>query len=121
MIFSTHLLSDVERICDHVGILNEGFIAISGKITDLKKLRSQDRLAVYFSKDEELQAYHSRTQNLPGNSDLLISEKCLIFKSSQSENPMLQVMQELIDLHLTPIKIEVLEPTLENLFLEVVQ
>jgi len=121
VIFSTHILSDVERICDHVGILNEGNIAVSGEIDDLKNLHRQDRLAVYFSKEEELQAYCSYAQNLPRNNDLLISEKCIIIKSLHIENTMVEVMQELVDLHLSPIRIEILEPTLENLFLEVVQ
>jgi len=33
--FCSHILSDVERMCDHIGILNEGRLLCSGSIDDL--------------------------------------------------------------------------------------
>ncbi len=33
--FSSHILSDVERICDHIAILNKGHLLCSGKLDDL--------------------------------------------------------------------------------------
>jgi ABC-2 type transport system ATP-binding protein len=35
--FCSHILSDVETICDHLGILNEGQLLCSGKLDDLLK------------------------------------------------------------------------------------
>lgn len=35
--FCSHILSDVETICDHLGILNEGNLLCTGKIGDLLK------------------------------------------------------------------------------------
>ena len=32
VLFSTHILSDVERICDHVALLNDGNIAVGGTL-----------------------------------------------------------------------------------------
>src|SRR5690554_2869502 len=34
VIFSTHILSDVERICDHIGILHHGKIILSGTMQE---------------------------------------------------------------------------------------
>jgi ABC-2 type transport system ATP-binding protein len=33
--FCSHILSDVEKICDHLGILNQGKLLCSGKVDDL--------------------------------------------------------------------------------------
>ncbi len=38
VIFSTHILSDVERICDEIGFLHEGKIVLSGTMDEIKKL-----------------------------------------------------------------------------------
>ncbi len=37
VIFSTHILSDVERICDEIAILRDGKIALSGDLSQIKK------------------------------------------------------------------------------------
>ncbi len=34
---SSHLLDEVQKVCDHVGIINQGKLIIEGKITDLLK------------------------------------------------------------------------------------
>ena len=36
VLFSTHILSDVERICTDVAVLNDGIVTIQGKISDIK-------------------------------------------------------------------------------------
>ncbi len=35
---SSHILSDIDRVCTHVGIINDGKLVFAGKITDIKKL-----------------------------------------------------------------------------------
>ena len=36
VLFSTHILSDVERICTDVALLNDGVVTMQGKISDVK-------------------------------------------------------------------------------------
>ena len=38
--FSTHILSDIERICTDVAFLNDGKIAMQGKVADIRKLHA---------------------------------------------------------------------------------
>lgn len=45
VLFSTHILSDVERICDHAAFLNDGKIAVCGA---LQKLRLCTNMTVCF-------------------------------------------------------------------------
>lgn len=35
IILSTHILTDVERVADHIGIVNNGVIAVEGKLDDI--------------------------------------------------------------------------------------
>lgn len=37
VLFSTHILSDVEKICDNVGIINEGLLILEGRPEDIKR------------------------------------------------------------------------------------
>src|SRR6476620_10925790 len=37
LIFSSHLLPDVEAVCDHVVVLGRGALLAQGKISDLKQ------------------------------------------------------------------------------------
>jgi ABC-2 type transport system ATP-binding protein len=52
VVFSTHILSDVERICDRVAILNKGRIALECALSDLK-LKQKSKL-VTLEYDEEI-------------------------------------------------------------------
>ena len=57
MLFSTHILSDVERICDHAAFLNEGKIAVTGTLAEIKALHGHDSLLLEFSADKDLQLF----------------------------------------------------------------
>lgn len=35
---SSHILADIDRLCTHVGIINDGKLVFTGRITDVKKL-----------------------------------------------------------------------------------
>ena len=59
VIFSTHILSDVERICDHVAILNKGSIALSGTLSEIKSMHGKDRLLLEFASNDEIQKFKS--------------------------------------------------------------
>ena len=37
VVFSTHILSDVERICDHIGMLHHGKLVLDGSLTEISQ------------------------------------------------------------------------------------
>jgi ABC-2 type transport system ATP-binding protein len=55
VIFSTHILSDVERICDRIAVLNKGKLALSGTLAELKSKYKANGFTVEFdaSTDKE--------------------------------------------------------------------
>lgn len=54
VIFSTHILSDVERICDNVGILNNGSLAWQGTIEQVREMGGNRSFAVEFNSNEDM-------------------------------------------------------------------
>lgn len=121
VLFSTHILSDVERICDHVAFLNEGKIAVCGTLAEIKTLRGHDSLLLEFSADKDLQLFKEQKSIEPL---LLCSEENnreLILHSRNMESVQKTLFGVLAETGICPIKIELMEPSLESLFLEVVK
>ena len=48
IVFSTHILSDVERICDHIGVIDQGRLVLHGALSMLKQTYRQDSLLLEF-------------------------------------------------------------------------
>lgn len=112
VLFSTHILSDVERICTEVAFLNEGKIAMQGTISELLNKRPSDGFIIETEKKEA--------------TDMLIKvfgdfqctgQNTLVFHGG--EDRLFDIIQYVAE-NRTPVqKIERIEPTLESLFLEV--
>lgn len=50
ILFSTHILADVERICDEVAFLHNGIIQLQGKVEKLKKQENLENLFLEVTK-----------------------------------------------------------------------
>lgn len=55
ILFSTHILSDVERISDHVALLEDGEVKIAGAIEDLRSLRGETGIVLVPREEDELE------------------------------------------------------------------
>ena len=44
VLFSTHILTDIERVCERVAILNHGRLIAHGDLTELKRSRGVDQM-----------------------------------------------------------------------------
>ena len=113
VLFSTHILSDVERICTDIAFLNNGKAVIQGKLADVKsKYRSEEYL-VETENENGAAALHSRFTAMGRNGNQLTF-------SEQTYTPF-EVMAAVARQRIPIIKIERLEPSLEALFMEVVE
>ena len=115
VVFSTHVLSDVERICDRIAVLNNGKVALSGSIAELKAQHRADELVVEFSSAEECSQF---TTLLTPTSQ---SETIVVFQTHNLTATQTLVMQTLAQNNLLPMKMEVKEPSIENLFMGVIK
>ena len=117
VIFSTHILSDVEAICDHVVVLDKGKNVLEGSIDELKNIKRKNTIKIRFKSDKELKAFKS----LDKFSNTLTNEKGDTLYLTDEDNQLkdIDILYELYKLNIFPIEIKIEEPTLENIFMEV--
>lgn len=165
VIFSTHILPDVERICDHIGILHGGNLAWEG---DMEQVRTKNRKQGFeiefvtmedkncfvrkwsrINEDSKVQidkvqeivsdaTQYSENHVSTGATDSVeiiskksnpkienimdVSEHSTIFICEQgSESEMRTAMEVIIANNIPVKKIEMREPTLESVFMEVME
>lgn len=120
ILFSTHILSDVERICDHVAVLHKGNLVLNGTLAELKQSRRQDTILIEFQSTADMQRFLSdeSTSGLFTNSEQ--TDQTVLLKSTHIAKAQGQLYNAFSALEIHPNKVEMLEPTLESLFMEVV-
>ena len=114
VLFSTHILSDVERICTDVAFLNNGVVETQGKLSDIKtKYRSEE----YLLESENDADIRKLIQAFPAMKQI-VGNQLTFYESVLSA---FEVLRFVSDQHIALLKFERVEPTLESLFMEVTQ
>ncbi|MDO5558929.1 MAG: ABC transporter ATP-binding protein [Oscillospiraceae bacterium] len=118
VLFSTHILTDVERICDEVGFLKNGSVVYQSAIQDIKNSHASHGFSIEFPNQTEC----DRFSKLFGaqNADTEISGKTKLIYKKQNHDGMLRAMKIMSDNHLCPVSIQQIEPDLEEMFMEVI-
>lgn len=113
VLFSTHILSDVERICTDVAIVNNGVIEMSGKISDIKNRNHKEEIML------EIECVNEQKLLLEKFSYLTLNDNKLTFLST--DNELFDVLDFIAKNKISLSKLEKIEPTLESLFMEVIK
>jgi len=121
VIFSTHILSDVERICDEITVLHEGKIALSGSIAALKSKHKQDGISVEFGTLEDKTKFLDCLQPKFSLNEKVENGVEVKLLTNRVDALQTIAFECLVSESILPRKIEVLEPSIESLFMEVVQ
>lgn len=114
VIFSTHILSDVERICDEIAFLHEGNIVLKGELSEIKNIRKTSSVQIECFNEADVSKV---LKVLPEGK--LQGRTSIIFENVNETN-MCEMMSHLAENSIAIQKIEMIEPTLEDLFVEVV-
>ncbi len=114
VLFSTHILSDVERICTDVAFLNNGTARLQGKLADIKMQYRREEYVLETERAEDaavlLQAFPSMRRD---------EETKLVFY--ERDHAVFDVLRAVTEQRISLLKLERSEPTLESLFMEVTQ
>lgn len=113
ILFSTHILSDVERICTEIACLNDGKVAFQGKLSDIKEMHSSNDFEVELEREADAKMLSGIFKD--GSKQ---DGTRLIFQGKREE--IYSVMNYISDNRIPFVKMEHMEPTLESLFLEVI-
>ena len=111
--FSTHILTDVERICDRVAFLEGGRIALSSNIEEIRRQYADTAVEVLPENpaDAALLAEHF--------TDGEQSDGCFVLKNASAGDAE-NLMKFLVENHIAVSRFEKKEPDLEKMFMEVI-
>ena len=112
VLFSTHILSDVERICTEVAFLHDGKIAMQGTIAELRNKRVSDGFIIEVGQKADADTL------IKVFDDFQYTEKnTLVFHGNGDR--FFAIMKYIAENRMIIQRIERIEPSLESLFLEV--
>ncbi len=113
IIFSTHLMEQVEKLCDSICLINKGRSVLSGDLRDIKSRFGRDRIQMEYS----------------GNSDFLKSSplidrlddygKYVEIRLAGGASP--QALLHGVSKEADIFRFEIVEPSLNEIFIEVVK
>jgi ABC-2 type transport system ATP-binding protein len=121
VVFSTHILSDVERICDRVAVLHRGKLALYGTLSEIKNRHQHNSFIIEFA-DSGTAEYFLNFEELHTPSITAeLNNSTVTVKVSDIKSGGQFLIDLLAEKNITPNRFEVMEPTLESLFMEAVQ
>jgi len=122
VLFSTHILADVERICDTVGVLDNGRLAMGGNLEQIKSKHRRDTIVLEFDGLDSLalEALGQDLQALPFVVSSQVARTVLFVDVNSVQSDGRLLLADLLSRDLTILNYHVQEPTLENLYLDVI-
>lgn len=112
VLFSTHILSDVERVCTDVALLNNGVVEIQGSMSEIKTRFRTDGYTLETANEADRNAIlfaFPTVKTAEGN----------LLTLTEQDAPVFEVLRFIADQQIPLLKWERSEPTLESLFMEV--
>lgn len=112
VLFSTHILSDVEHICDEIAFLHDGRIVLQGSLEEVRKIKTTAAAELELERLEDSQTLSSVFPHLKsiGRNTLLLEDV----------GNLPDILYYLGDKRIPVLRIERQEASLEELFMEVV-
>jgi len=118
ILFSTHNLNDVERICDEVSILNEGQIIVSENLENLKKKYIQPIFDIEFEKVPP--NLNEKLLRLPYVQCVDINHNNVLVYVSNVEVAKQNLIKAIAEFDTPVLSFTLKKPTLEDIFIRVV-
>ena len=112
VLFSTHILSDVERVCTDVALLNNGVVEVQGSMSEIKTRFRTDGYMLETANEADRDAIRRAFPTVKaaeGNVLTLIEQ----------DTPVFDVLRFVADQQIPLLRWKRSEPTLESLFMEV--
>ncbi len=120
---STHILSDVERVCDSVAIINQGRLVVEGKREDLlaRYARPVYEIAVNNGNGGALAAFITAAGSLPGVRKTHLQGNVARILVEDIHQTRLALLDLVLRQQLPVERFEVVHPSLEEVFLRLIQ
>ena len=109
VIFSSHQMNYIEEFCDSIVILNGGMAAVSGRLHDIKRSYTRDRLVVRSERAEEIAEEFGERCFEKDTGELIV-----LMNSPDDKRRMMSYLTEKYDID----DIAVYEPSLNDIFVQ---
>ena len=131
VLLSTHILSDVEKVCDRVAVLHGGKIAMDGTLGELRSRHRADKIRIEFMSSAD-KASFLRPLDEAGSLEPASQGSGVPWVAAEDrgteltlevkdvEGAMRAMLRILTDRRIMPLRLEVMEPGMEGLFLEAI-
>ena len=122
VVFSTHVLSDVERICDRIAILDRGRLVTEGPLDELLAAHARPiyRLVPAPDQDAQVAALIDRLRAAPWTTDVSIEHDVVRVAVSDPDAASGEILSFVVATGVVLDSFERARPTLEDVFLELV-
>lgn len=119
VLFSSHVLSDVERVCDRVAILDRGRLVVEGGIGDLLERYAQPvwRVEAEPGEDARLAALAEGLRSRPWVTAAVAEHGLLTVAVSDTSRAARELLPAVADSGVAAVSIARVRPTLEDVFL----
>ena len=121
VVFSTHILSDVESICDYVAFLHDGKIALQGSLSEVRKKYRSRGYNIMFENEDQLNIFINTIELEDHDIDLVKNKNQVTVGFNDPKEDGRFLIELLANKKIVPLRFEKIEPSLENLFREVVK
>jgi ABC-2 type transport system ATP-binding protein len=120
VLFSTHILSEAEQVCDRVVIINKGHIVTQGKPASLRKqLQSGAHLYVQISGANEANA-RKLLLTIPGVEDVQAQGEGFNVRVRDSKDKRGEIAEKVVQAGYRLLELRPVAVTLEDIFLDLV-
>lgn len=116
VLFSTHRMDQVEKLCDSIALISGGKLVLSGGMREIKSRYPRNRVLVNFEGDDSFLRHASveTAKNYAGHAEIKL-------RTVDGESPDAQpLLAEAVGRGTRISRFEVMEPTLEEIFIEAV-
>jgi ABC-2 type transport system ATP-binding protein len=116
MIYTTHYMEEAERLCDRIGIIDEGKIIAEGSLEQLKKAsKIKEEILLQFTNVPKEDFLNIKNQF---ENQVLIQENQMVLSTSQSNTDLPKLIQMCTHANLHLEHLQVKNVGLESIFLE---
>ena len=110
ILFSTHRMDQVEKLCDAIALISRGHLLLSGSMREIKSQYPRNRLQVVFTGDDSFLSHPGivEAKNYSGIAEIKLHTEAdaqLVLANAISRGTVIN-------------RFEVIEPTLEEIFIE---
>ena len=114
ILFSTHRMDQVERMCDAIALISNGQVVLAGTMREVKRRYPRNRVGVMFEGDDSFLRHPSvaEAKSYAGQAEIRL-------KAVEGVEPDAQpLLAEAVARGTRILRFEVKEPTLEEIFIE---